>query len=79
LGVVFDPYSGSASTGVAAAINECRYIGAEVSDEYQVAARARLLSAYKGTIRFRPVEQPIYIAGPGAAVARRPAEFIEAC
>jgi adenine-specific DNA-methyltransferase len=79
LGVVFDPYSGSASTGVAAALNECRYIGAETSEEYQQIARERLISAYKGTIRVRPVEKPIYIAGPRDLVAQRPAEFMEAC
>jgi adenine-specific DNA-methyltransferase len=78
LGVVFDPYSGSASTGVAAAINECRFIGAEVIEEYQGIARSRLLSAYGGAARFRPAEQPIYIARAGDSVARRPAEFPEA-
>lgn len=78
LGVVFDPYSGSASTGVAAAINECRFIGAEMNEEYQEIARTRLCSAYGGTAKFRPVEQPLYIASPGEAVARRPSEFMQA-
>ena len=77
-GVVFDPYSGSASTGVAAALNECRFIGAEINEEYQEIARRRLVSAYDGTAKFRPAEKPLYVAGAGDAVARRPAEFSEA-
>lgn len=76
-GVVLDPYSGSASTGVAAAINECRFIGSEVNEEYQAIARSRLASAFNGAPIFRPPEQPIYVAREGDTVARRPAEFYE--
>jgi adenine-specific DNA-methyltransferase len=78
LGVVFDPYSGSGSTGVAAALNECRFVGAEVNEQYQEIAKQRLVLAYAGSARFRPADQPIYIAGPNEAVARRPEELIEA-
>lgn len=77
LGVVFDPYSGSGSTGVAAAINKCRFIGSEISTDYQSMARHRLISAYNGTARFRPAEQAILIPGYGLAVARRPEDFPE--
>jgi adenine-specific DNA-methyltransferase len=78
LGVVFDPYSGSASTGVAAAVNERRFIGSEINETYQEIAHSRLVSAYSGTARFRPAEQPIYIASPNLAVAQRPESFAEA-
>jgi adenine-specific DNA-methyltransferase len=76
-GVVFDPYSGTASTGVAAVVNGRRFLGAEISEEYGHIAHARLLSAYGGTARLRPTERPIYVAGPKEAVAQRPAHFAE--
>jgi adenine-specific DNA-methyltransferase len=76
-GVVFDPYSGTASTGVAAVVNGRRFLGAEVNEEYEQVAYTRLLSAYDGTARVRPIERPIYVAGPKDAVAKRPAHFAE--
>ena len=76
-GIVFDPYMGSASTGVAAVLNDCRFLGAEVNTKYEAMAYRRLLAAYDGTVPFRPAERPIYTASPGDAVARRPEHFLE--
>lgn len=76
-GVVFDPYMGSASTGVAAILNGRRFIGAEIKRNYVKIARDRLTLAYNGTVPHRPVDRPIYVPGPGLAVARRPAHFVE--
>lgn len=77
-GVVFDPYSGTASTGVAALVNGRRFLGSEVNEDYEYMAHTRLLSACNGTARVRPVERPIYVAGPKEAVAQRPEDFGEA-
>ena len=74
-GVVLDPYSGSASTGVAAAVNECRFVGAEINRGYQEIARERLTTAYNGTARFRSADKPLYVGTPGLAVVRRPEHF----
>jgi adenine-specific DNA-methyltransferase len=78
LGAVYDPFSGSATTGVAAAINGCRYLGSEVNVEYQSMAHQRLTSAHAGALKYRPVDQPIYRASPTASVARRPETFLRA-
>jgi adenine-specific DNA-methyltransferase len=77
-GIVFDPYMGSASTGVAAIVNGRRFLGAEVNQDYGTVAYNRLLSAHNGTAPVRPVEKPLYVASPRDAVARRPEHFSRA-
>jgi adenine-specific DNA-methyltransferase len=76
-GTVLDPYMGSASTGVAAIINGRRFLGAEIEERYRSMAYERLLKADAGTIKIRPMDQPIYVAGPNDSVARRPVHFPE--
>jgi adenine-specific DNA-methyltransferase len=76
-GIVFDPYSGTASTGVAAIVNGRRFLGAEINEKYEQVAYPRLVSAYQGTARVRSIERPVYVAGPKDAVAKRPAHFVE--
>jgi adenine-specific DNA-methyltransferase len=76
-GIVFDPYMGSASTGVAAIINGRRFLGAEIKQRYINIAARRLSMAYDGTVPHRPVDKPIFVPGPGLAVARRPEHFVE--
>jgi adenine-specific DNA-methyltransferase len=77
-GVVFDPYMGSASTGVAAIVNNRRFLGAEVNQAYGAMAHKRLVLAQEGIAPIRPIERPLYVAGSGDAVARRPEHFLEA-
>lgn len=76
-GLVFDPYMGSATTGVAAILGTRRFLGAEISPKYGKIAFSRLLRAYDGTVRFRPADRPIYVPSAQEAVARRPEHFIE--
>jgi adenine-specific DNA-methyltransferase len=76
-GVVFDPYMGSASTGVAAIVNGRRFLGAEMNEKYEAMAYKRLRSAYHGTAPFRSADRPIYVASGDDAVARRPQHFVE--
>jgi len=77
-GVVFDPYMGSASTGVAAIANGRRFLGAEIHAKYARIALSRLNKAHEGLAPYRPLERPIYVPGPHEAVARRPQHFAEA-
>ena len=44
-GHVFDPFTGSGSTGRAAILEGCRFIGAELTPEYVPIARARIDAA----------------------------------
>jgi adenine-specific DNA-methyltransferase len=71
-GIVFDPYMGSGSTGVAAIINGRRFLGAEVNRKYELMAYERLIAAHRGTVSIRPTERPLYTPRAGDAIARRP-------
>lgn len=46
-GHVFDPFAGSGSTGKAALLEGCRFLGCEMTEEYIPVARARLEHAEK--------------------------------
>jgi adenine-specific DNA-methyltransferase len=76
-GVVLDPYTGSASTGVAAILSGRRFLGAEINPDYETMAHQRLVSAHDGTVLTRPADQALYVAGEREAVARRPEHFME--
>jgi adenine-specific DNA-methyltransferase len=76
--VVLDPFMGSSSTGVAAILNGRRFLGAEKNEKYSAIACERMLSAYAGTVPFRPADKPIYVPTTKEAVARRPEHFLEA-
>lgn len=76
-GLVFDPYMGTASTGVAAILNGRRFLGAEIKKDYMDIAFRRLAQAHDGTVPHRPADRPIFVPGPGLAVARRPEHFVE--
>lgn len=47
-GLVFDPFTGSGSTGRAAILEGCRFVGAELTPEYVPIARARIDAAVNG-------------------------------
>lgn len=58
--LVFDPFAGVGSAGVAAAIHNRRFWGAEVAPEYASLARTRINSALAGQARYRPHDKPLY-------------------
>lgn len=57
-GVVLDPYTGSGTTGVAAAIEGFGFIGCELSPEYVEIARARISHAREFPAMWEPDYQP---------------------
>jgi adenine-specific DNA-methyltransferase len=58
--LVFDPFSGVASAGVAAALHGRRFIGCEIMPKYAKTGLARLQEALDGTARYRPHDKPVY-------------------
>lgn len=58
--VVFDPYAGVCSAGVAALLHKRRFIGSERLKPYCKTGLQRLDAAVEGTIRYRPHDKPIY-------------------
>ena len=60
--LVFDPYAGASSAGVAAIVHNRRFWGCEVVDEYIKISEERLKESIDGTVKYRPFDQPIYDA-----------------
>lgn len=58
--LVFDPFSGVASSGVAAAIHGRRFIGCEIMAAYAKSGLTRLQEALDGSARYRPHDKPLY-------------------
>lgn len=58
--LVFDPFSGVASTGVAAALHNRRFWGTELMDEYIKVGQQRVEDTLRGEIKYRPHDQPLY-------------------
>ena len=58
--LVFDPFAGVSSAGVAALLNSRRFWGCELEEKYINTAKDRLELAVKGHVKYRPFEKPIY-------------------
>lgn len=73
-GLVFDPFAGSASAGVAALLHGRRFWGCEIREDYAEIGKDRLEKTLSGEIHYRPHDKPIY-DGSGSALAQIPAEW----
>ena len=58
--LVFDPFSGSGSAGVASAIHKRYFWGAEIIKEYVNISKKRIDDAINGKAKYRPHDLPIY-------------------
>jgi adenine-specific DNA-methyltransferase len=58
--LVFDPFTGSGSAGVAATIHNRNFWGAEIVPNYVEIAKKRINHAMEGTEKYRPHSVPIY-------------------
>jgi len=58
--LVFDPFAGVASAGVAATIHGRRFVGCELDTSYAKTGMGRLQDALDGTAKYRPHDKPIY-------------------
>jgi adenine-specific DNA-methyltransferase len=74
--LVFDPFMGSGSSGVAALSGDRRFLGADLFADYIDIAEARLRATLGGNHLVRPIDQPVYEAKASAGVAQVPVHFI---
>lgn len=58
--LIFDPFAGSGSAGVAAIIHGRHFWGCEYVNNYVEIANKRLQQSIDGTIKYRPYNKPIY-------------------
>lgn len=73
--VVFDPFAGVSSTGVAALLAGRKFIGAEIIDDYVAAGMRRLRDTVNGEIGYRPAEKEIHVPKATDKVAICPPGF----
>ena len=60
--LVFDPFSGVASSGVAALLHNRRFWGCEIKEEYAKLGQEWLKQTLNGSVLYRPYDKPIYDA-----------------
>ena len=58
--LVFDPFAGVASAGVAAGIHGRDFWGCDIVEEYLQIGKERVNAALNGTAHYRPHDQPLY-------------------
>ena len=58
--LVFDPFSGAGTTGVAALSENRRFVGTEIIPDYVQIANERIARTLAGTEHWRPADKPIY-------------------
>lgn len=75
--IVFDPFMGSGTTGVASLLEHRKFVGSELQENYYNISKKRISDVLNGTIKIRediPVIEPNY----KTAVAKMPEEFVKA-
>lgn len=58
--LVFDPFAGVASAGVAAALHGRRFLGCELNAAYAKTGHKRLQETLDGTVKYRPHDKPVF-------------------
>ncbi len=58
--LVFDPFAGVASAGVAAAIHKRRFWGCDIMNDYLEIGKLRIEEALMNQAKYRPFNKPIY-------------------
>ena len=75
--LVMDPFMGSGTTALASLVENRRFIGSELQDEYYEIAVNRINDAKKGKIKIRE-DKPVTKPNANTAVAKLPDEFRDA-
>lgn len=73
--LVIDPYAGVGTTAVACVLHNRKSAGADTEAYYLQTARERVIRAAKGQLKYRPMNDPVYVPDPNTAVARVPEEW----
>lgn len=73
-GLILDPFMGAGTTGVAAYVENRRFVGAEILKKYYDIAVERLKDTVNGKVKIRD-DKPVAAPNKNAAVAKLPDEF----
>ena len=72
--LILDPFMGSGTTGVAAVIENRKFVGYELKKDYFDISTQRITDALNGCARYRE-DVPVVLPNPNTAVAKLPEEF----
>lgn len=75
-GLVFDPFCGVASSGVAALLHGRRYMGCDTVKDYLMIGKQRLEDTETGTVAHRPLDKPLYDPRD-SNLSKTPEEWLE--
>jgi adenine-specific DNA-methyltransferase len=73
--LVVDPYLGVGTTAVASLLHNRRAAGADIMERYLAVAQDRLVQAWNGTLRTRPLNKPVYEPDPNMKLSQKPDEW----
>jgi len=73
--LVVDPYIGVGTTAVASLLCNRRSAGADIERRYLDIAKERVIQAWEGTLRYRPMNKPVYKPTGNASVDKIPDEW----
>jgi adenine-specific DNA-methyltransferase len=76
-GLVIDPFLGSGSTGIAAALEGRAFKGCDIKAKYVKIARSRLKQLRAGMLKIRPLDQPIHMPAATDSVAMVPSQWMQ--
>jgi adenine-specific DNA-methyltransferase len=74
--LIFDPFAGVCSSGVAAAVHDRYFWGADISQDYLEIGQQRILDALSGEAKYRSHKKPIY-DHTKSKLSRKPSEFLD--
>lgn len=73
--LVIDPYIGVGTTAAACVLTNRKVAGADTEARYLAIARQRVTQAARGHLKYRPMNEPVYVPDLNTAVARLPKEW----
>lgn len=73
--LVLDPYIGVGSTAAASVLYGRRCAGADTEKDYLDIARDRILLAFNGELKYRPMDKPIHKPNSNNSIAKFPEEW----
>ncbi len=73
--LVVDPYVGVGTAAVASILNNRRSAGADIEKRYLDIAQDRVKQAWAGTLKTRPMNQPVYEPDPTMSLVQIPDEW----
>lgn len=74
-GLVLDPFVGSGTTAIATILENCRFVGSELNENFFNIAKSRIKDALEDKIKYR-LDDPVFKPNINTSVATKPDHFL---